>query len=418
MQAIQAGDLLRQLQELGVRRELEFTHLTEILRQRDPGLLEIARGLNREDRPLGENARQALAALEQRGRVVELADPGELRAAAVERYLEESRKPSRIPARTLARERQQVLLVTTTNAERRELNREIRLARVAAGEIEEGQRLTVLAPARQEVTVEGYRLGDSVLFSGSRGEDGSLKPWGVRLNTEAKVIGLDRERNTVQVSYSFTRKKDGLSRTVTREFSAAEMAGRTVLYREEERDFAVGDRIVTLKNEHRLSLQNGTLGVIRALDAEGRALIDLGDREVALDLKKYRQVDHAYAVTIHKSQGATVEHAIIFAPVRPEPEQAKGKELELVPEREGYGRASYNALNVAVTRAQFDTHVFTNSVQGLARSVEMVDQKSSALKKIPDRDEDNAAWRIWCKPCRKFSRSWPPGNRWILLPTP
>jgi len=400
MQAISAGDLLRQVQELGVqelgvqelgvRGEVDYSHLTEILRQRDPELLEIARGLNREDRPLAENAREALASLERQGRLVEIADPQELVRAARDRYLAESREPSRVPERAAAGERQQVLLVAASNAERKELNREIREARVLDGEIGEGRSFAVLAPVRQGITVEGYRPGDTLLFSGTRGEDGRMERWGARLNTQGRVTGIDRERNQVQVEYSFhTKKRDGreLSRTVLKEFSAAELAGRTALYREEERRFAVGDRIVALKNEAKLDLQNGAMGTIRELDERGRALVDLGDRQVALDLTKYRQLDHAYAVTIHKSQGATVEHSIMFATVRPEREKMRGEEPELSP-AEPYGRASYNALNVAVTRAQFGAHVYTNSVQGLARSVELVDEKSSTLKKAPARERE------------------------------
>ena len=64
---------MQAIQALGVRREVDFAHLTEILRQRDPELLEIARGLNREDRPLAQNAREALISLEKRGAVTELA---------------------------------------------------------------------------------------------------------------------------------------------------------------------------------------------------------------------------------------------------------------------------------------------------------------------------------------------------------
>ena len=385
MQAISAGDLLRQVEALGVSGEVDYTHLTEILRQRDPELLEIARGLNREDRTLAENAREALASLERQGRLVEIADPQELVRAARERYLAESREPSRIPERAAAGERQQVLLVAAGNAERKVLNREIREARVLSGEIGEGRSFAVLAPVRQGITVEGYRPGDTLLFTGTRGEDGRMERWGARLNTEGRVTGIDRERNLVQVEYSFhTKKKDGreLSRTVQKEFSAAELAGKTSLYREEERRFAVGDRIVALKNEAKLDLQNGAMGTIRELDERGRALVDLGDRQVALDLTRYRQLDHAYAVTIHKSQGATVEHSIMFATVRPEREKMRGEEVEPSP-AEPYGRASYNALNVAVTRAQFGAHVYTNSVQGLARSVELVDEKSSTLKKTP-----------------------------------
>ncbi len=63
---------------------MDYAHLTEILRQRDPGLLEIARGLNREDRELAVNAREALRSLEKHQEVLEIADPSDLRRAAVE----------------------------------------------------------------------------------------------------------------------------------------------------------------------------------------------------------------------------------------------------------------------------------------------------------------------------------------------
>jgi len=382
MQAIAAGDFLRQVEALGKRGEAEYAHLTEILRQRDPGLLEIARGLNREDRPLGENARQALAALEKRRELTEITAEPELKAAAVKHYLEESGKLSQIPERAEAGERQSVLMLCGTNAERRELNREVREARIAAGEIGEGKSFRVLAPARQGITVEGYQPGDRVLFTGARDGDGRLRNWGARIGTEGEVTGLDRERNLVQVRYSFTTGKgrgQEVGRTVTREFPAAEMTGKTALYREEERSFAVGDRIVALRNDAKLDLQNGTLGTIKELDQKGRALIDLGERSVELELTRYRQIDHAYAVTIHKSQGATVEHSIMVALVRPEAE--RGREPEAG--HEAYGHASYNALNVAVTRAQFGTRVFTNSIEGLAKSVDVVDAKSSTLNRTP-----------------------------------
>ena len=61
---------------------------------------------------------------------------------------------------------------------------------------------------------------------------------------------------------------------------------------------------------------------------------------------------------------------------------APGTDLETG--RESYGHASYNALNVAVTRAQFGTHIFTNSIEGLARAVETVDVKTSTLDRTKD----------------------------------
>lgn len=383
MQAIQAGDFLNQVRELGERRELDFAHSTDILRQRDPELLKIAKGLNREDRLPSERAREALAALERRNGLTEITDLHALRKAAVEHYLEESGRLSPVPERAAAGERQSVLMVASSNAERRELNLQVRTARIAAGEIEEGRSFPVLAQVPQGVTVEGYRPGDTLVFSGVPGRDGKMHKWEARLGTEGRVTGIDREKDLVRVKYSFrTGKKE---RLVTREFPAAELEGKTTLFREEERQLSVGDRIVALKNDKRFKLQNGSLGTIKELDQDGRAVLDLGDRQVELDLNHYRHIDQAYAVTIHKSQSATVDHSIMVAPVRPVVERAKGAGIEPSPVDEAYGRASYNALNVAITRARFGTHVFTNSLEGLTRSVEQVDRNSSTLDKIPER---------------------------------
>ncbi len=134
------------------------------------------------------------------------------------------------------------------------------------------------------------------------------------------MVGLDRERNLVRVNLSFEtldRQRRKVVREVTKEFSAAELPGRTTLLREEERSFSVGDRIVALKNDRGLGVQNGSLGGVREIDGT-RMRIDLEGREVTLDLTTYRHIDHAYAVTIQKSQGATLEHSILYAPVQPD----------------------------------------------------------------------------------------------------
>lgn len=380
MQGIQAGNLLPQLQEAG---EVDHASLTEILRQRDPELLQIAKVLNREDRPPAENAREAISLLEKGGRIVVREDPADLHREVVDYYLEESRKPSRLPER--AGESQGLILVSTTNAARKLLNREIREARVEAGEIGEGNTFPVLSPVRQGVTVEGYRVGDTVLFSGKVREDGGVEPWGARLNTKGMVTALDRNRNQVEVSYSFTSVKGegrGTPKTVSRKFSAAEMSGRTTLFREEERNFAVGDRVVLLRNDTKLKIQNGSIGVVREVEAWGRMRLDIDGRDVAIDLRKYRFLDHAYAVTIYKSQGTTVDQSIMYAPMRLEPEShgvdGEGAKVAAEP----YGRSTYNELNVTVTRARFETRIFTNSLEKLSKAVEQVDVKSSTLNPV------------------------------------
>ncbi len=387
MPAIAAGDLFRQVLRLGESGAADVAHLDEIRRQRDPGLLEIAKGLNREDRLPGENAREALNTLKETGRVIEREGREELLVEAVKEYRVQSARLSPDAEKALQGERQSVLLVAATNADREALNRAIRESRVAAGEIGEGKSFTVLVPAATGVTADSYREGEVVVFSGYRGEDGRMQRWGARLNTVGTVTGIDPEGNRVEVSYSFkgkARNGEETVRNVTKKLPAAEMSGRVTVYREEERKFAPGDRVVTLKNDRELKVRNGSLGVVHRFDETGQPVVRFEAGEVTLDLARYRHVDHAYAVTLHKSQGSTVEHAILFAPVRPGGEKSEAP-------GEGYARASYNALNVAVTRARYGATVCTNSLADLAREVERVEVKTSTLDPFPHAEKSSPA---------------------------
>lgn len=80
--------------------------------------------------------------------------------------------------------------------------------------------------------------------------------------------------------------------------------------------FDVGDQIVFLKNDSTLRVKNGMLGkVIEAAPGRIVAVVGKGDarREVSVDQRLYRNLDHGYATTIHKSQGATVDRVRVLA---------------------------------------------------------------------------------------------------------
>lgn len=82
------------------------------------------------------------------------------------------------------------------------------------------------------------------------------------------------------------------------------------------RKFDAGDQIVFLKNDSSLGVKNGMLArVIRAAPGQIVAVIGEGDlrRQVTVDQRLYRNLDHGYATTIHKSQGATVDRVQVLA---------------------------------------------------------------------------------------------------------
>ncbi|AVA12955.1 Ti-type conjugative transfer relaxase TraA [Sphingopyxis sp. MG] len=80
-----------------------------------------------------------------------------------------------------------------------------------------------------------------------------------------------------------------------------------------DRDFAAGDRIMFLRNERSLEVKNGTLGTIEQVNRQGMTVRTDDGRNVAFDVKDYRDLDHGYAATIHKAQGLTVDRAHMLA---------------------------------------------------------------------------------------------------------
>ncbi|WP_414896159.1 Ti-type conjugative transfer relaxase TraA, partial [Rhizobium sp. TBD182] len=96
------------------------------------------------------------------------------------------------------------------------------------------------------------------------------------------------------------------------------MVGEGHLFRtaDGERRFDAGDQIVFLKNERSLGVKNGMIGhVVEAAANRIVATVGEGDRrrQVIVEQRFYNNLDHGYATTIHKSQGATVDRVKVLA---------------------------------------------------------------------------------------------------------
>jgi Ti-type conjugative transfer relaxase TraA len=97
---------------------------------------------------------------------------------------------------------------------------------------------------------------------------------------------------------------------------AGEIAYQTT---EGARSFAPGDRLLFRENNRDLGVKNGMLGTVE-LAEEGRLGVRLDSakgpgqgRAVSVSMADYAAVDHGYAVTIHKAQGATVDRVYVLA---------------------------------------------------------------------------------------------------------
>jgi Ti-type conjugative transfer relaxase TraA len=99
-----------------------------------------------------------------------------------------------------------------------------------------------------------------------------------------------------------------------------ELTGERVYQTSEgARAFAPGDRLLFRENNRELGVKNGMLGTVeRAEEARLTVRLDTAKgpglgRAVEVSMADYAAVDHGYATTIHKAQGATVDRAYVLA---------------------------------------------------------------------------------------------------------
>jgi exodeoxyribonuclease V alpha subunit len=79
-----------------------------------------------------------------------------------------------------------------------------------------------------------------------------------------------------------------------------------------DRAFRRGDKVMQLKNDYDKGVFNGDIGVIDAIDTETAALrVDFDGRTASYERAELDQLIHAYAVSVHKSQGSEYPAVVI-----------------------------------------------------------------------------------------------------------
>ena len=122
---------------------------------------------------------------------------------------------------------------------------------------------------------------------------------------------------------------------------------RNKSYKTQKIEVSQGDRLICLKNDRKAGLYNNMEGTVQSINKDGRAELLTKDGVVSVNLKENTSWDYAYAKTVNKLQGATVDTIITIE-----------------------DRSNRNAHFVAVSRARTEGVIFTTNRQRLEKAAD------------------------------------------------
>jgi len=131
--------------------------------------------------------------------------------------------------------------------------------------------------------------------------------------------------------------------------------------------FRAGDRVMQLRNNYDKDVFNGDIGRVQGIDFEEQTLVvRIDGRLVTYEWSECDELTHAYAISVHKSQGS--EYPVVVMPIL----------------TQHYMMLQRNLLYTAVTRARrMVVLVGTRKAIAIAVRNDKIAQRNSAL-----------AWRL------------------------
>ena len=253
-------------------------------------------------------------------------------------------------------DRERTLIVSGTNAARREINRLVREGLGTAG-----QGIAFDTLVRRDTTQaerrfsKNYHIGDII-----QPERDYSRPGLARGALYRVVETGPGNRLTV------TAERDPAQRLTFNPMTHTKLS----VYQPERAELTPGDRVRITRNDKDLDLANGDRLHVVAVSA-GRVTLSDGARTVALSTEKPLHIDHAYATTVHSSQGLTADRVLIDADAA---SRTTAKDV----------------YYVAVSRARHEARIFTNDRAKLPAAVMRETVKTAALDvaKRPQRERE------------------------------
>ena len=246
-------------------------------------------------------------------------------------------------------ERAKTLVLAATNEMRRAINTRVKeglLAQTPEGSDTESVTVTALdksqctkAQLREAIN---YKEGMVMRVPEGRGRARKTVDW--------TITASDPTRNTITA-----RNRDGEEKTFKPRDLNPKEGG---LYTPRKLDLAVGDRVVFTENRRNDGYQNNETGTVTACGADKVTIRKDDGKTVGLAATDMHAVDHGWAVTVHRSQGRTIDRAFVA-----------GMASKMATAALAY---------VACTRERLYLRIFTDHVKSLQKSWARVAERETA----------------------------------------
>jgi conjugative relaxase-like TrwC/TraI family protein len=325
IKAVDAGDALRILQQ---HSDMAGANVNEIVRQRDPAVRAALQAL-RTNPALGYERLEKLGSFREvhwRDRFSEITSE----------YL---KARTEINAKG---ERSSVLVIAGTHEEIKNITHAIRSGLKSRGELGQGRDVDRLVDLKwteaQRKTMSGYKPGQILTFH--RQTDVAKK------NESLEVVSSDKRSLTA-------RRENGNKVKLT-----AEHAKSFGVFEKEVMEVAAGDKLLLQANwkdrgRDAFKATNGELVTVASVDNQGKIRLDDG-RELPAT---YKQFASGYAITAHKSQGATSDIGIVSG--------------------DGMGHDSFY---VAVSRSREQPRIISSDLLGVQEAIGVSADRQSAIE--------------------------------------
>jgi conjugative relaxase-like TrwC/TraI family protein len=247
--------------------------------------------------------------------------------------------------------------LAATNAENRAINEGVRTELQNQGlikdEVKTNVNVSVLKDNIKQSTASNYEKGDKVKTY--------EKVAGMIKNIEYEVVGINPSKNTVKMK---TIEPDNDGKHKYSIVKATKMAGKVTVNKEEERVFGVGDKIMITETDKKAGLTNSDQGLIISMNVKQKvATVDFGEMGIKeINLNQQKNLDLGYSMTVHKSQGISIERVVAFFDSK---ENSKSNTM--------------NSFYVAMSRQTAQSVAITDSKEDLMKQVSKEASNVSSL---------------------------------------